>query len=227
MTNPCEEIWRAMNRNRLSLPDQALNDEARQLEIPAALTETPLDWASLFPRPGHRAIEIGTGNGYFLADEAQREPDFNFIGIERDPFFYRKMVKRCARRGLTNVRTLGVDAVDLIPGWVPEGSLDRLYCLFSDPWPKRRHGQRRVFGDKMPPLLARLLAPGGEVRFKTDVGFYFNLAVTVFRAHGGWKFLEIGELPPPDLSRGETLSNFERKAREAGSEVWGFRAVRA
>ena len=214
--------WRPMNRNR-----QALPEEAQPLEIPAAVLDAPLDWDTLFGRPGRHAIEIGTGNGYFLADEAQREPDFNFIGFEREPVFYRKMVKRCARRGLANVRTLCTDAVELLPGWVPDASLDRLYCLFSDPWPKRRHRDRRVFSEQMPPLLARLLAPGGEVRFKTDVGFYFNLAVTVFREHGGWRFLEIGELPPPDVARGETLSNFERKAREAGSEVWGFTASRA
>jgi tRNA (guanine-N7-)-methyltransferase len=210
----------------MDLASDLNSDPARQLELPLEALTPPLDWQALFGRPGPNALEIGTGNGYFIVSEAARLPEMNFIGIERDLTFYWKMVKRCHRAGLANVRTTSVDALEILEHWVAPASLARIYCYFSDPWPKRRHAPRRVFTDALPPLLERVLAPGGEVWVKTDVGYYFNLAVTVFRRRGGWRFLEIGKIPPPDLAKGEVLTNFERKAREVGSEVWGFHAAR-
>lgn len=193
-----------------------------QLELSLETLAPPLDWAALFGRPGPNAIEIGTGNGYLIEREAAAHPEMNFIGIERDRTFYWKMVKRCHRAGLANVRTLGEDAIDFLDKYIPPASVTRLYCYFSDPWPKRRHAGRRVVIPSFLPLLERILVPGGEFWFKTDVDYYFNLAVTTLRERGGWRFLEIKRFAPPDPAKGEVLTNFERKAREAGSEVWGF-----
>jgi len=204
---------------------QNIDELFRAREIDMASAPAPLDWEALFGRSGPGAIEIGTGNGYFLAQEAARLPEFNFIGIEREPKFYYKMAKRCARAGLDNVCTVRGEAREFLERWLPPHSLDRLYCYFSDPWPKRRHRERRVFGPALPVLLERVLAPGGELWFKTDADFYFNLAVTVFRRRGGWRFIEIGRVPLAEPSPSEVPSNYERKAREAGTVVWGFKAV--
>jgi tRNA (guanine-N7-)-methyltransferase len=187
-----------------------------------------LDWAELFGRQGARRIEIGTGNGLFLAEEAAREPGVDFLGIEREPEFYWKMVKRMDRAGLTNVRTTRLDAWDALE-LVPAGSVERVYCYFSDPWPKRRHAKNRVVQAELLPELERVLAPGGEFWFKSDVGWYFNLAVTVFRERaelggGAWEFVERCRLEPPEVSGTGVMTNFERKGREAGREPWGFKA---
>lgn len=200
-------------------------EPASALELPLPTMSAPLDWTAVFDRPGPSAIEIGTGNGYFIVVEAARLADWNFIGIEREWEFYQKMANRCERAGLANVRTTALDAIDFLDQWVRPGSVDRIYCYFSDPWPKRRHAARRVFTAEHLPLFERALAPGGELWFKTDVPWYYNLAVTIFRERGGWQFLEIGKIPPPDVEKGEALTNFERKAREAGGQVWGFHAT--
>lgn len=199
-------------------------DSARALNLPLAEMQPPLDWGGLFGRTAPVAIEIGTGNGFFLAAEAARLGEWNFVGIEREAKFYWKMVKRCARAGLTNVRTTDTDAIELLEDWIPPASVRRIYCLFSDPWPKRRHRERRVFTERTPALLERALEPGGDLVFKTDVPWLFNFTVTIFRERGGWLIEEIGKLPVPDPARGEVITNFERKAREKGGEVWGFRA---
>jgi tRNA (guanine-N7-)-methyltransferase len=208
------------------MSSRTIPESARKLELPLGEWTPPLDWGAVFGRGGAAAIEIGTGNGYFLEVEAGRLTDWNFIGIEREAEFYWKMVKRCARAGLTNVRATRLDALEFLREWVPPGSLGRVYCYFSDPWPKRRHAARRVVTPDFPALLAPLLAPGGELRFKTDVGWYFNFAVTAFRAHGGWKFSAIGRVAPPNPRAGDPLSNFERRARDSSVEVWGFHAAR-
>lgn len=209
----------------MSAAHTPIPETARQLELPLESLTPPLDWPQVFGRPGPSAIEIGTGNGLLLANQAARHPDWNFIGLEREGEFYWKMVRRCDREGLTNVRTRFGDAIEFIEEWIAPGSIQRVYCYFSDPWPKRRHAKHRVFNDALPPLLERILAPGGELWMKTDVGYYFNLAVTAFRARTGWRFLTIGKQPLPDVSQGEVITNFERKARETGSEIWGFRAT--
>lgn len=208
------------------MSSSAIPPEALRLEVPADRALAGLDWDQLFDRRAPVAIEIGTGNGYFIEREAGRLADHNFFAIEQEGEFFWKMTRRCARAGLTNVRTCRADALELLRTGVPAHSVRHIYCLFSDPWPKRKHAKRRVFGPHLPPLLDRVLEPQGRVTFKTDVGYYFNLAVTAFRAAPGWRFMSIGKLPPPDPERGEVVTNFERKAREAGGEVWGFELAR-
>ena len=136
------------------------------------------------------------------------------------------MLKRVARAGLTNVLATPTDATDFLPVWLAERSVARLYCYFSDPWPKRRHAERRVFTGANMPIFERALAPGAELHFKTDVGWFFNLTLTVFRRREAWTLEAIGRRPPPDAGRGEVTTNFERRARAAGVEVWGFIARR-
>jgi tRNA (guanine-N7-)-methyltransferase len=201
-------------------------DKPEDLELTLAEGAAPLRWEAVFGRPGLSAIEIGTGNGYFIENEAARLADWNFIGVERDHEFYWKMVKRCWRRGLANVRTTSIDARELLEQWLPAGSVDRIYLSFSDPWPKRKHARRRVFNEDFLALAEQVLAPAGEVWFKTDVGWHFNLAVTAVRRRGGWLMHDAGKLPPPDETRGEVYSNYERKARAQGIAVWGFKAFR-
>ncbi|MCE5228819.1 tRNA (guanosine(46)-N7)-methyltransferase TrmB [bacterium] len=203
-------------------PFKPVPEEALSLEIPLKSMEPPLDWSALFGRAATNAIEIGTGNGVFLASEAAKLPGFNFIGIERDLEFYYKMVRRVHAASLANVRTTPADALDVLEHWIPPASVARIYCYFSDPWPKRRHAARRVLSPANLPLIERVLIPGGEFRFKTDVGYYFNLAITALRKQSGWTIVESARLPPPDVAKGEVVTNFERKAREAGSEVWGL-----
>lgn len=197
-----------------------------QIVLAAEAVEPHVNWEQIFGRPGPNAIEIGTGNGYFLESEAVRLPEWNFLGIEREPKFFWKMAQRCARAGLGNVRALEADAIEILDQHLPDDSVSRIYCYFSDPWPKRRHARRRVVNQDFPALLERILTAQGEFYFKTDVVYYFNLAVTVFRQAPHWHFRSVGKLPPPDPQRGEVYSNFERKGRQAGREIWGFQVCR-
>lgn len=170
-------------------------------------------------------VEIGSGNGVYLVAEAERHPETNYLGIERAGEFFEKFRKRIIRHNLANVRCMLADVEEVFAdGLVPQ-SVDCVISNFSDPWPKRRHAKRRLFRPDFLPQFARVLKPGGSVRFKTDVGWYFNLAVTAFRESPEWKLTDIGLKPPPNIEAGEVVTNFERKAREAGSTIWGFTAT--
>lgn len=214
-------------RTRTQLPPpEALAPLARRYEL-ALPTTGMLDLPNLFERGGPLHLEIGTGNGIFLAHAARESPEMNFLGIEREPEFYWKMVKRLDREGIDNARTMRHDAWDVFEA-LPARCLDRVYCFFSDPWPKRRHARHRVMRTELLPELERLLKPGGEFWFKTDVGWYFNFAVTEFRRRievdaKAWEWVERRRLEEGSVREEGVVTNFERKGLEAGRVPWGFK----
>ncbi len=193
-----------------------------------------VDWDGIFGRPAKLTIEIGSGNGVWIADEAARHPETNMIGIERAGEFYGKFRKRIVRERLPNVRCIRADAIDVLKSAFAQQSIARVVCIFSDPWPKRRHRKRRVFRSEFVDVLEQVLAPGGALEFKTDVGWYFNLTVGLFRSRPGWNVenaRRVEEGDGADVGGGDSsaeahtvITNFERKGREAGSSIWAARA---
>lgn len=169
-------------------------------------------------------LEIGTGNGIWLADEAGRHPERRYLGVERDAEFFFKMKKRLIRHGLKNVRCIRAEIEDVLDSLIPDAALEVVVLNFSDPWPKRRHRERRVFGPAFLKRMERALRPGGRVRFKTDVGWYFNLAMTDLRRQAGWSVASAG---PVDAEGNPSTveTNFERKGRAQGRSIWAFTAV--
>jgi tRNA (guanine-N7-)-methyltransferase len=112
-------------------------------------------------------LEIGFGNGEHLVEQAMRNPDIGLIGCE--PFI--NGVAFAAREIVThkieNARLWPDDAVPLMAKF-PDQSLDRVFLLFNDPWPKTRHYKRRFIQPHIVELLARLMKPGAQLRLATD-----------------------------------------------------------
>lgn len=136
-----------------------------------ALPDGPLDPQALFPGKTAIALEIGFGAGEHLAAQAGARPDWGFIGVE--PFL--NGVASCLRTlgaaELSNVRVHQGDAREVLAR-LPCASLARVYVLFPDPWPKARHWKRRLLQADTVADLARVLTPGGELRFATDWAHY-------------------------------------------------------
>ncbi|MAY66401.1 MAG: tRNA (guanosine(46)-N7)-methyltransferase TrmB [Rhodospirillaceae bacterium] len=128
----------------------------------------PLDPAALFD--GKKAaywMEIGFGAGEHMADQAAAHPDIGFIGCEPFVNGVATLLAQITERSLDNIRLHDDDARQLLPRLTP-GSIDRVYLLYSDPWPKKRHWNRRFVQRETLDQLARILAPGGLFRFATD-----------------------------------------------------------
>lgn len=159
---------RPLRAGRLSLVETLLPT----LTIP---TDRPdLDPVTLFDAPVEKVwLEVGFGGGEHLAALAERHPEIGFLGCE--PFIngVAKLLSAVDEGGLTNVRILADDARLLMAALRP-GSLDRVFVLFPDPWPKRRHWARRFIGPENLPELARILRPGGELRIATDHPGYLD-----------------------------------------------------
>lgn len=164
-------------------------------------------------------LEVGSGNGVYLAAEAAANPEGRYLGVEREAEFFYKMKKRLIRERLPNARCIRGEIEDVLDTVAGPGSVSEVVVNFSDPWPKRRHRERRVFTPAFLERLERVLTPEGKVHFKTDVGWYFNLAIGELRRRRGWSVVEAG--PVAEGGAG-VETNFERKGREQGRAIWSF-----
>jgi tRNA (guanine-N7-)-methyltransferase len=170
-----------------------------------------LDFAQVFGRPGPVHIEIGSGKGTFLVEQAKAQPQVDFLGIEWARRFYRHAVDRAGRWGLRNVRVLRTDAATFLREFVPESSVDCFHVYFPDPWPKKRHHKRRFLQSSNLDVLIRCLKPGGELRIATDHADYFEQIRQVTSGYS--ETLQEIEFERPAAAReGElTGTNYERK----------------
>jgi tRNA (guanine-N7-)-methyltransferase len=132
----------------------------------------PVDLCSLFAVPvADVQLEIGFGGGEWLIAQARQQSERGFIGVEPFVNGMAKALAAIETEGLRNIALHFDDAVDLI-AWLPEKSLARIDLIHPDPWPKRRHWKRRFVQDEMVARLGRILRPGGEFRFVTDIADY-------------------------------------------------------
>lgn len=130
------------------------------------------DPAALFPRPMQTLwLEIGFGGGEHLAHRARENRDIGFIGCEPFVNGMAKLLSAIERDGLDNVRLFDSDAAHVIEA-LPDASVSRVFLLYPDPWPKRRHHKRRFVSDAMLARLARIIAPGGDFWFASDIDHY-------------------------------------------------------
>lgn len=164
----------------LSARRQALADEL--LPKLALSEEGPLDPAALLPGRKAYALEIGFGGGEHLIGQATAHLDVGFIGVE--PFMegVGKALALADEAGVENVRIHRGDGRDVIER-IAEASLDAVYVLFPDPWPKTRHAKRRIIQPAFVAEAARVLKPGGRLRVATDVKTYVAWTLLHVRAN--------------------------------------------
>ncbi len=127
-------------------------------------------------------LEIGFGGGEHMAAQAARAPDVLILGAEPFQNGVASAVRHIDEQGLENVRLLDGDARDLLTR-LPDASLARAFILFPDPWPKARHHKRRLVREETVAELARVLRPGGRLRFASDVAHYVDWALEVIIAN--------------------------------------------
>lgn len=148
-------------------------------------------------------LEIGFGGGEHLIKQAQQNSDIGFIGCE--PFIdgVAKILVSIDSLSLKNIRIHDSDARELL-NWLKPESLDRVFILFPDPWPKRRHLKRRIIRGNFLDLLHSRCKPEARVRFATDITSYVNEAVIRFSNHKGFRWTaecsDDWSLPPTDHS---------------------------
>lgn len=184
--HPRHRLYGRAQGKPLSKRQQMLVDELLpRIAIPGA--PSPLDPRTLFPSAREIWLEIGFGGGEHLAGQAALHPDIGILGAE--PFLdgVAKLLTAIDEQQLTSIRLRRGDARDLVAQLAP-ASIDRLFILFPDPWPKTRHRKRRLIQPDFLAELARALKPGAKVRFATDWTDYAERALADFLRHGRFRW---------------------------------------
>ena len=167
-------------------PRQAALVEAR---LPALrIPDGPVDPAGLMPAARDVWLEIGFGGGEHMAAQAGRAPDVLILGAEPFQNGVASAVRHIDEQGLSNVRLHDGDVRELMAR-LPDACLARVYILFPDPWPKARHNKRRLVQADLVADLARLLKPGGRLRFASDVAHYVDHALATITANPAFTWI--------------------------------------
>ena len=214
-------------RGRRLRPGRAalLAEVLPKIAIAAPAAGRKLDLAALFG--GGRAavwLEIGFGGGEHLATQAAAHPGIGFIGCEPYVNGMAALLVRVAERQLANLRVWPDDARALIPA-LPDAALARVFVLFPDPWPKKRHHKRRLITREFLDALARVMAPGGELRIATDDPGYLEWIVERAAAHPAFVSLTRGPEDWRARPADWPATRYEEKAIAAGRRpaYLGFR----
>lgn len=172
-------LRRQLYGRRIGRTLSAEHDDLLRNRLPAYrldITQTsPESLAAHYPDPvGDVWLEIGFGGGEHLAWQAQRHPEIGFIGCE--PFItgVAKLLHAAEDAGLRNIRLYDDDARHVL-GWLKPASIGRVFVLFPDPWPKKRHRKRRFLQGESLDAVSRVLRPGGILRFATDIADYADM----------------------------------------------------
>ena len=194
-----------------ALFESLLPQLALDLQQPA-----PQDLHSLFPgEVSQIRLEIGFGGGEHLAHEAGRFPRTGFIGAEPFVNGMGKMLSLIDARCLNNLRLHHEDAVPLLD-WLPAGALGRVDLLYPDPWHKSRHWKRRFVSAGNLDRIARVLQPGGEFRFASDIANYVKWTLKHCREHGEFELAPASAADPSAPWEGWTRTRYEAKAIREG-----------
>jgi tRNA (guanine-N7-)-methyltransferase len=196
--------------------DCSINTETAFLHVIELVPELRvgcLDFVRLFGRNGCLQVDLGCGDGSFLCELAQQFPEKNFLGIDR----LTKRVEKVRRKAvkIDNVRVLATDTLLAVRYLLPENSVQTFYLLFPDPWPKRRHHERRIFTCEFLDAIAAALEQNGLLRIATDQVDYFHQMERLSQDHSQFQIV-----PPSPSDVVFPLTKFEREFRQQGVPIY-------
>ena len=183
----------------------------------------PANVSELFKAPVSAVwLEIGFGGAEHLIWQARLNPGTGIIGCEVFEDGVVKALTAIEEAGLMNVRLAVLDAREVLR-WLPAGSLARVFVLFPDPWPKKRHRKRRLVSRPFLDLIAQMMAPGAELRIATDIGDYARSILLAAKDHPALLWQAAG---PPDWRERAAdwpQTRYEAKASAQGRRCYFFR----
>ena len=176
-----------------------------------------LDFERVFDRRAPTILEIGFGMGETTASIARAQPQNNYLGIEVHTPGVGGLLKLIDEGGLSNLRIIQHDAVEVLQHMIAPASLSGAHIFFPDPWPKKRHHKRRLIQPGFVALLTSRLAPGAYVHAATDWQDYAEQILAVFAAEPGLANTTQGFAQRPDY---RPLTKFESRGLKLGHGVW-------
>jgi tRNA (guanine-N7-)-methyltransferase len=155
------------------------HSKARQ----AALKHT---LAELLAAHSRLTLELGAGHGHFLTDYAAEHPAEFCLGIDLQRDRVNRAERKCKRARLTNLAFLQAEALESVSLLPAHTKVQKIFILFPDPWPKRRHHKNRLLQQDFLSELAKRTSSDAQLYFRTDDTSYFTAAHAVVQEHDKW-----------------------------------------
>ena len=176
-------------------------------------------WREIFGNDNPVYIEIGMGKGTFIMECARRNPDINYIGIEKySSVLLRALEKREQEPDLKNLYFIRMEA-EYIENVFEKDEVDSIYLNFSDPWPKDRNAKRRLTSDRFLKRYTGVLKKDGVITFKTDNIDLFDFSVETAK-ECGWEILaETRDLHHSEYNEGNIMTEYEKKFSGLGHKI--------
>ena len=179
-------------------------------------------WAiEVFKNTNPIQIEIGMGKGKFIMELARRNPDINYIGIEKYSSVLLRGIQKMEsmEEPLKNLVFIRFDA-DYITDIFAEGEIDKIYLNFSDPWPKDRHAKRRLPSKEFMAKYKQFVIKGHTVEFKTDNIDLFNFALEETKEAGVELIAHTFDLHnDPEMNEGNIMTEYEERFSAQGNKI--------
>lgn len=178
-------------------------------------------WHAVFGNDHPIHIEIGMGKGRFLMAMAKENPHINYVGIEKYSSVLLRVLEKMEReeQPLSNLYFIRMDAENIGKVFASD-EVDRIYLNFSDPWPKDRHAKRRLTSREFLARYEPILAPDGQIEFKTDNRPLFDFSVESVR-EAGWelKAVTYDLHHDPELMKGNIMTEYEERFSAMGNPI--------
>ena len=184
-------------------------------------------WHDIFGNDHPIHIEIGMGKGRFLMELAAKNPDINYVGIEKYSSVLIRALEKMSEMEtpLANIRFVRMDA-EAITKVFGAGEVDRIYLNFSDPWPKDRHAKRRLTSPQFMAVYDQVLAEDGDVEFKTDNRGLFDYSLEAI-PEAGWEIeMHTFDLHHSEYAEGNVMTEYETKFSGEGKPICKLTASR-
>lgn len=200
----------------------------KELAINDKLLEEPEKykgkWREFFGNDKPIHVEIGCGKGQFISKMSLKNPDINYIAIERQKLVIVTALRKSREMGVgDNIRFMCADVSDLLNYFEPN-EIDRLYINFCDPWPRKKWAKRRLTHKNFLAIYEKLFENGGEINFKTDNRGLFEFSLNEFEAQKGWIMKNITlDLHNSDFE-GNIMTEYEEKFSSKGMPIYRLEA---
>lgn len=182
-------------------------------------------WAEVFQNDHPIHIEVGMGKGQFIIEMARRNPEVNYIGIEKYSSVLVRAVEKLEDFEQDNLRLIRMDAEN-IEEVFDKDEVDRIYLNFSDPWPKDRHAKRRLTSTRFLERYDNILTPEGRVMFKTDNKDLFDFSLEQVEETGWILENHTYDLHHSEYNEGNVMTEYEEKFSAKGNPICRLVAYR-
>lgn len=162
-------------------------------------------------------IEIGMGKGNFIINMALKNPDINFIGIEKFDSVIVRAVQKLEEQEIKNLKLIKMDALEIDE--VFEKEIETIYLNFSDPWPKERHSKRRLTSDVFLKKYDKIFKKEKRIIQKTDNRKLFEYSIMSYNDYG-YKIDELSLDLYKDDIKNNVQTEYEKKFVSSGNIIY-------